>query len=69
MKIETVMLSFFSEDELTNAEVIADQLLTSEQLESLETGSMCPGNVYYMQIHEPMNYSEFITFCKMLLNN
>lgn len=69
MTIETVMLSFSSADELINAEVIADQLLASEQLESLETGLMHPGNVYYMQIHEPMNYSEFIAFCKMLLNN
>lgn len=68
MIIETVILSFFSADELMNAEVIADQLLTSEQLESLETGTMAPGNVYYMQIHEPMNYSEFMAFCKMLPN-
>ena len=68
MTIETVTLSFSSVDELMNAEVIADQLLTLEQLESLETGTMYPGNVHYMQIHEPMNYSEFIAFCKMLPN-
>lgn len=68
MIIETVMLSFSSADELMSAEVIADQLLPSEQLESLETGIMHPGNAYYMQIHGPINYSELIAFCNMLPN-
>ena len=68
MTIETVTLSFSSADELMIAEKIADKLLTSEQLESLETGTKYPGNVYYMQIHEPINYDEFIAFCNMLPN-
>ena len=66
MRIATVMLSFSSEDELMSAEVIASKLLTPEQLESLETGTMYPGNVYYMQIHEPMGYNEFIALCDRL---
>lgn len=66
--IETVTLSFSSADELMNAEVIVDQLLSSEQLENLETGIMHPGNMYYMQIHEPISYSEFTAFCNMLPN-